>query len=156
MNKPALDHMPPEILADICWHLCSHYTNDHLGHYPQPKSLATPDPGKLWEKPSAEVATGLPSLARTCRVLNNAATPYIYHNIDAKGRSEQKINEFFKGRHQLHKRCFIRRLIYELDPFPLYTLLYRMPDLELLCLVDRGTFGQTLASEGQKRLHDLR
>ncbi|KAF5603566.1 hypothetical protein FPCIR_1308 [Fusarium pseudocircinatum] len=110
----------------------------------------------LKENSSAEVNTGLPSLARTCRVLNNAATPYIYHNIDAKRWSEQKINEFLKDRRQLHKRCFIRRLTYELDPFPLYTLLYRMPDLELLCLVDRGTFGQTLASEGQKKLHDLR
>ncbi|KAF5970059.1 hypothetical protein FCOIX_10644 [Fusarium coicis] len=156
MTKPALDHIPAEILVNICWHLCSHCANDHLSHYPQPNSFRTPDPGELWEGSSAEVNTGLPSLARTCRVLNSVATPYIYHNIDAKRWSEQKINEFLKDRRQLHKRRFIRRLTYELDPFPLYTLLYRMPDLELLCLVDRGTFGQTLASGGQKKLHNLR
>ncbi|CVL06060.1 uncharacterized protein FMAN_03953 [Fusarium mangiferae] len=156
MIKPALDHMPPEVLAEICWHLCSHCTNDHLSHYPQPNSLATPDPGKLWEKPSAEVTTGLLSLARTCRVLNNAATPYLYHNIDARGWPEEKITEFLKGRRQLQERSFIRRLTYELDPFPLYTLLCRMPDLQLLSLVDRGSFGQTLASKTQKKLHDLR
>lgn len=148
--------MPPEILAEICWHLCSHCTNDHLSHYPQPNSLATPDPGKLWEKPSAEVTTGLLSLTRTCRVLNNAATPYLYHNIDARGWPEEKITEFLKGRGQLQERSLIRRLTYELDPFPLYTLLCRMPDLQLLSLVDRGSFGQTLASKTQKKLHDLR
>ncbi|VTT76139.1 unnamed protein product [Fusarium fujikuroi] len=156
MIKPALDHMPPEILAEICWHLCSHCTNDHPSHYPQQNSLATPDPGKLWEKPSAEITTGLLSLTRTCRVLNNAATSYLYHNIDARGWSEEKITEFLKGRRQLQERSFIRRLTYELDPFPLYTLLCRMPDLQLLSLVDRGSFGQTLASKTQKKLHDLR
>jgi len=156
MIKPALDHMPPEVLADICWYLCSHCTNDHLSHYPQPNSLATPDPAKLWEKPSPEVTTGLLSLARTCRVLNTAAKPYIYHNIDARGWPEEKITEFLKGRGQLQERSFIRRLTYELDPFPLYTLLCRMPDLQLLSLVDRGSFGQTLASKSQKKLNDLR
>ncbi|KAF5622759.1 hypothetical protein F25303_11961 [Fusarium sp. NRRL 25303] len=133
MIKPALDHMPPE-----------------------PNSFATSDPGKLWEKPSAEVTTGLLSLARTCRVLNNAATPYLYHNIDARGWSEEKITEFLKGRRQLQERSFIRRLAYELDPFPLYTLLCRMPDLQLLSLVDRGSFVRTLASKTQKNLNDLR
>ncbi|KAF5618551.1 hypothetical protein F52700_12071 [Fusarium sp. NRRL 52700] len=155
MIKPALDHMPAEILADICRHLCSHCTNDRLSHYPQPNSLATPDAAILWEKPSARMTTGLLSLARTCQVLNNAATPYVYHDIDAKRWSEQEINEFLKDRRQLHKRSFIRRLTYELDPFPLYTLLYRMPNLQLLSLIDRGTFGQTLASKSQKLL-DLR
>ncbi|KAF5563600.1 hypothetical protein FNAPI_2578 [Fusarium napiforme] len=156
MNKPALDHMSPEILADICWYLCSHCTNDHLSHYPQPNSLATPDPGKLWEKPSAEVATGLLSLARACRVLNNAATPYIYHNIDAREWPEEKVKEFLRDHRQLQKRSFIRRLTCELNPSPLYTLLCKMPDLQLLSLVNRGTFGQTLASKSQKKLHDLR
>ncbi|KAF4434610.1 hypothetical protein FACUT_7834 [Fusarium acutatum] len=156
MIKPALDHLPPEILAGICWHLCSHCTNDDLSHYPQPNSLATPDPGKLWEEPSAEITTSLLGLARTCRVLNNAATPYIYHNIDAKGWPEEKITEFLRDRRQLQKRYSIRRLTYELDPFPLHTLLCRMPGLQLLSLVDRGSFGQTLASKTQKKLHDLR
>ncbi|KAH7489720.1 hypothetical protein HZ326_20236 [Fusarium oxysporum f. sp. albedinis] len=157
MIKPALDHMPPEILADICWYLCSHCTNDHLSHYPQPNSLATPKPGKLWGKQSAEDTTGLLSLARTCRVLNEAATPYIYHNIDARGWPEEKITEFLRDRRQLQERSFVRRLTYEVDPFPLYTLLCRMPGLQLLSLVDRGnSFGQTLASEAHKKLHDLR
>ncbi|KAF5661096.1 hypothetical protein FCIRC_11960 [Fusarium circinatum] len=156
MIKPALDHMPAEILADICWHLCSHCTNDHLSHYPQPNSPATPDPGKLWEKPSAEITTGLLSLARTCQVLNNAATPYIYHNIDATGWPEEKITEFLRDRHQLQKRSSIRRLTFPLDPFPLYTLLCRMTGLQLLSLIDCGFFGQTLASKSQKKLHDLR
>ncbi|KAF5684488.1 hypothetical protein FDENT_6682 [Fusarium denticulatum] len=156
MIKPALDHMPAEILADICWHLCSHCTNDHLSHYPQPNSPATPGPGKLWEKPSAEATTGLLSLARTCRVLSNAATPYIYHNIDARGWPEVKITEFLRDRRRLQKRSSVRCLTYELEPFPLYTLLCRMPDLQLLSLVDRGSFGQTLASKSQKKLHDLR
>ncbi|KAG5810905.1 hypothetical protein H9Q74_005798 [Fusarium xylarioides] len=156
MIKPALDHMPTEILAGICWHLCSHCTNDHLSHYPQPNSLATPDPRKLWEKPSAEVTTSLVSLARTCRVLNRVATPYIYHNIDARGWPEEKITEFLRDRRQLQKRSCIRRLTYQLDPFPLYTLLCRMPGLQLLSLVDRLSFGQALASKTQKRLHDLR
>ncbi|KAG7418764.1 hypothetical protein Forpe1208_v002208 [Fusarium oxysporum f. sp. rapae] len=101
MVKPAFDHMPPEILADICWYLCSHCINDHLSHYPQPNSLATPEPGKLWEKSSAEDTTGLLSLARTCRDLNKAATPYIYHNIDARGWPEEKITEFLRDRRQL-------------------------------------------------------
>ncbi|WJG35030.1 uncharacterized protein FOBCDRAFT_238211 [Fusarium oxysporum Fo47] len=126
MIKPALDHMPPEILADICW-------------------------------PSAEDTTGLLSLARTCRVLNKAATPYIYHNIGARGWPEEKINEFPRNRRRLQERSFVRRLTYEVDPFPLYTLLCRMPGLQLLSLVDRGnSFGQTLASKAQKKLHDLR
>ncbi|KAF4501241.1 hypothetical protein FAGAP_2538 [Fusarium agapanthi] len=156
MIKPALDHIPPEILADMCWHLCSHCTNDHLSHCPSPGSLATPDPGKLWEKPYAEITTGLLSLARTCQVLNNAATPYIYHNIDARRWPEEKITEFLRDRRQLHKRSAIRRLTYELDPFPLYTLLCRMPGLQLLSLVDRGSVGQTLASKTQRKLHDVR
>ncbi|KAF5230285.1 hypothetical protein FANTH_13931 [Fusarium anthophilum] len=155
MIKPALDHMPAEILADICWHLCSHCTNDHLSRYPQPNSLASPDPGKLWEK-SSEVTTGLLSLARTCQVLNNAATPYIYHNIDATGWPEEKITEFLRDRRQLQKRSFIRRLTYEVDPFPLYTLLCRMPGLQLLSLVDPPSVGQTLARKTVKKLHDLR
>ncbi|EXA51031.1 hypothetical protein FOQG_00050 [Fusarium oxysporum f. sp. raphani 54005] len=143
MIKPAIDHMPPEILADICWYLCSHCTNDHLSHYPQPNSLATPKPGKLWGRPSAEDTTGLLSLARTCRVLNKAATPYIYHNIDARGWPEEKITEFLRDRRQLQERSFVRRLT--------------MPGLQLLSLVDRGnSFGQTLASKAQKKLHDLR
>ncbi|KAF5543600.1 hypothetical protein FMEXI_6927 [Fusarium mexicanum] len=156
MIKPALDHMPTEILADICRHLCSHCTNDHLSHFPSPGSLATPDPGKLWEKPSAEINTGLLSLARTCQVLNNAATPYIYHNIDARAWCEEKITEFLRDRRQLNKRSSIRRLTYEVEPFPLYILLCRMPGLQLLSLVDRHSVGQTLASKTQKKLHDLR
>ncbi|KAI7762826.1 hypothetical protein LZL87_008267 [Fusarium oxysporum] len=157
MVRPAFDHMPPEILADICWYLCSHCINDHLSHYPRPNSLVIPEPGKLWEKSSAEDTTGLLSLARTCRVLNKAATPYIYHNIDARGWPEEKITEFLRDRRQLQERSFIRRFTYELDPFPLYTLLCRMPGLQLLSLVDRGSsLGQTLASKTQKRLHDLR
>ncbi|KAL7769755.1 hypothetical protein ACKLNR_001139 [Fusarium oxysporum f. sp. zingiberi] len=157
MIRPALDHMPPEILADICWYLCSHCPNDHLSHYPQPNSLATPKSGKLWGRPSAEDTTGLLSLARPCRVLNEAATPYIYHNIDARGWPEEKITEFLRDRRQLQERSFVRRLTYEVDPFLLYTLLCRMPGLQLLSLVDRGnSFGQTLASKAQKKLHDLR
>ncbi|KAF5607298.1 hypothetical protein FPANT_915 [Fusarium pseudoanthophilum] len=156
MNKPALDHMPPEILADICWYLCSHCTNNHLSHYPQPNSLATPDPGKLWEKPAAEVTTGLLSLARACRVLNNAATPYIYHNIDVKRWSEKKITEFLKGRHQLQKRSFIRRLTYRFKPFSSYTLLSRTSGLQLLCLVDSFSFDLTFPDKTQEKLHDLR
>ncbi|KAF5632381.1 uncharacterized protein FTJAE_7491 [Fusarium tjaetaba] len=128
MNKPALDHMPPEILADICWYLCSHCTNDHLSHYPQPNSLATPDPGKLWEKPPAEVATGLLSLARACRVLNNAATPYIYHNIDVRRWSKKKITEFLNGRRQLPETSFIH------------------------C----PSFDETIPEKPQEKLHDLR
>ncbi|KAI8414485.1 hypothetical protein FOFC_04097 [Fusarium oxysporum] len=122
-----------------------------------PNSLATPKPGKLWGRPSAEDTTGLLSLARTCRVLNEAATPYIYHNIDARGWPEEKITEFLRDRRQLQERSFVRRLTYEVDPFPLYTLLCRMPGLQLLSLVDRGnSFGQTLASKAQKKLQDLR
>ncbi|KAJ4109334.1 hypothetical protein NW765_004220 [Fusarium oxysporum] len=114
-------------------------------------------PGKLCGRPSAEDTTGLLSLARTCRVLNKAATPYIYHNIDARGWPEEKINEFLRNRRRLQERSFVRRLTYEVDPFPLYTLLCRMPGLQLLSLVDRGnSFGQTLASKAQKKLHDLR
>ncbi|KAF4946428.1 hypothetical protein FGADI_11185 [Fusarium gaditjirri] len=157
MIKTALDHMPPEILAEICWYLCSHCTNDHLSHFPQPNSLTTPEPSKLWKTPSAGDTTGLLSLVRTCRVLNKVATPYLYHNIDARGWPEKKITEFLRNRRQLQERSFARRLTYRFDPFPLYTLLCRMPGLQQLSLVDhRICSAQTLASKTQKKLHDLR